>query len=382
MDADRLASYSSVVWTTYSAILSFIRLAQAGFRYTGDGLAIICEGCEKILDMVAFVESGIMLDPSQIRFHSGACKFVNGAMAGDRRNELDGCHVGVTDGGLNRASPHLPASDRTLSNSHSGGGCVQVATHRDSRCQGLNSSQHATNGSHATSQDVFANNTLQVSEPLREGPTPRMCSGNHSQLPSEARNDVICSDSPEVTSSVFKVLTHPSYPVFISYNKRLESFTNWQHHHIHQPGYLAQAGFFYAGYSDCVRCFQCGLGLRSWKPGDDVYDQHRKHRPSCPFLGTTVNVGTVEGPNRTDGESSGEDDGGIPSTDDITVALLKRESAKLKERLLCKVCLKAPIKDLFLPCGELYACSDCSKLLTHCPACNKLILATSSIYFA
>ncbi|CAL1534118.1 unnamed protein product [Lymnaea stagnalis] len=48
---------------------------------------------------------------------------------------------------------------------------------------------------------------------------------------------------------------------------------------------------------------------------------------------------------------------------------------------MCKVCCKSPIKDLFLPCGELYACSECSKLLTHCPSCNTQILATVTTYF-
>ncbi|KAI8792324.1 baculoviral IAP repeat-containing protein 7 [Biomphalaria glabrata] len=78
--------------------------------------------------------------------------------------------------------------------------------------------------------------------------------------------------------------SQPSYPAFGIYEKRLESFSNWSHQHIHQPEYLARIGFFYAGYSDCVRCFQCGLGLRSWKPGDNVLEEHKRLRGTCPFL--------------------------------------------------------------------------------------------------
>ncbi|KAK0064345.1 baculoviral IAP repeat-containing protein 7, partial [Biomphalaria pfeifferi] len=38
----------------------------------------------------------------------------------------------------------------------------------------------------------------------------------------------------------------PSYPAFITKQKRLDSFVNWGHQHIYEPEYLANIGFFYA----------------------------------------------------------------------------------------------------------------------------------------
>ncbi|CAG5127342.1 unnamed protein product [Candidula unifasciata] len=64
------------------------------------------------------------------------------------------------------------------------------------------------------------------------------------------------------------------------------------------------------------------------------------------------------------------------------VKILEREQFYLKQIFNCRVCCKNTVKDLFLPCGELVACSDCSKLLTHCPSCNKKILATVTTYFS
>ncbi|XP_059154548.1 uncharacterized protein LOC131940026 [Physella acuta] len=174
-----------------------------------------------------------------------------------------------------------------------------------------------------------------------------------------------------VTSPVFKVTTHPSYPMYVSYNKRLDSYTNsWSYGHIHQPIRLASAGFFYAGYSDCVRCFQCGLGLRSWKPGDDVYVEHEKYRPTCPFLRAQLQAGfnTQTPPHSQVGENEIQ-------------KVLEKENSLLQAQLTCKVCNKAQIKDLFLPCGDLYACTDCSKLLTQCPSCDKQILGTVTTFF-
>ncbi|XP_059154598.1 uncharacterized protein LOC131940057 [Physella acuta] len=227
----------------------------------------------------------------------------------------------------------------------------------------------------------------------------------------------------QVNSPVFKVLSHPSYPAYIVFQKRLDSLNNWQYQTIHTPESLAHAGFFYAGYSDCVRCFQCGLGLKSWKPGDDIYTEHQKYRPECPFLVSQLKAGhgpvapnssqtvvsnatqyhndskptgseslnladptTATTPQATSCNSAATTPADVnsrkQSTKDSKLTLLEKENKKLQEQLTCKVCFKAPVQDLFLPCGELYACTECSKLLTHCPSCNKQILATVKTYFS
>ena len=52
------------------------------------------------------------------------------------------------------------------------------------------------------------------------------------------------------------------------------------------PSYdkIAQAGFFYTGEADCVRCFWCLLGLNCWEPGDDPWREHARFSPYCPWL--------------------------------------------------------------------------------------------------
>ncbi|KAI8792456.1 baculoviral IAP repeat-containing protein 7 [Biomphalaria glabrata] len=196
-----------------------------------------------------------------------------------------------------------------------------------------------------------------------------------SEHPEEDSDDEGSLAKQPVNSPVYKVITTPSYPEHVMFQTRLKSFENWNFHNILQPQTLASLGFFYTGNLDCVRCFQCGLGLRSWKPGDDVLTQHEKYRPTCPYLRSlsktqeNVSTGAVAVP-----ETSNSD---IEST---TLRLLKAEHTALKQQLTCKVCYKSEIKDVFLPCGELYACSDCSKLLTHCPSCKKQILATITVY--
>ncbi|XP_076445090.1 uncharacterized protein LOC143282997 isoform X2 [Babylonia areolata] len=75
------------------------------------------------------------------------------------------------------------------------------------------------------------------------------------------------------------------YPLYSQVDARRRSFSNW----THQPGLpsvdeLIGLGFFYAGYADCVRCFFCGIGLKSWESDDIPAEVHARWRPTCEYL--------------------------------------------------------------------------------------------------
>ncbi|XP_052088657.1 baculoviral IAP repeat-containing protein 7-like [Mytilus californianus] len=47
---------------------------------------------------------------------------------------------------------------------------------------------------------------------------------------------------------------------------------------------LAEAGFFYAGHKDYVRCFTCGVLIKNWQQGQNPLTEHSLKSPSCSFL--------------------------------------------------------------------------------------------------
>jgi hypothetical protein len=49
-----------------------------------------------------------------------------------------------------------------------------------------------------------------------------------------------------------------------------------------------------SGYADCVRCFFCGVGLKSWDRNDDVLMEHVRWRPNCQFLLATKGRNCVQ----------------------------------------------------------------------------------------
>ncbi|XP_039211553.1 E3 ubiquitin-protein ligase XIAP isoform X1 [Crotalus tigris] len=65
---------------------------------------------------------------------------------------------------------------------------------------------------------------------------------------------------------------------------RLGTFVNFPRHCPIPYSVLAQAGFFYTGKGDQVRCFSCLATLEGWKEGDSVVGRHKNVSPNCRIL--------------------------------------------------------------------------------------------------
>lgn len=78
----------------------------------------------------------------------------------------------------------------------------------------------------------------------------------------------------------------PKYPQYALRSVRLRTYVDWPN----RPGLtkedMTDCGFFYAGFVDCVRCFSCGAGLRSWDVGDNPWIEHSRFADKCDFLET------------------------------------------------------------------------------------------------
>ncbi|NP_001025583.1 E3 ubiquitin-protein ligase XIAP [Xenopus tropicalis] len=92
-------------------------------------------------------------------------------------------------------------------------------------------------------------------------------------------------------------MSTPKYPRHMemcSEEARLQTFQNWPAYSPLTPKELANAGLFYTGINDQVKCFCCGGKLMNWEPSDKAWTEHKKHFPECYFvLGRDVgNVAT------------------------------------------------------------------------------------------
>lgn len=87
--------------------------------------------------------------------------------------------------------------------------------------------------------------------------------------------------------------THAAkYPAYGTINTRIKSFNDAKDvfTRISPLENFAKAGFFYAGYSDYVRCFFCSVGLRNFELGDDPCIEHVRWKPKCSYIRRIVHL--------------------------------------------------------------------------------------------
>ena len=89
-------------------------------------------------------------------------------------------------------------------------------------------------------------------------------------------------------SLITKCDSQPKHPIMGDVRARIESYTKWPRCTTHTPTRMAEAGFYYVGYCDCVRCFHCDGGLRNWFPEDDPVTEHYRIFPRCDFIQSIV----------------------------------------------------------------------------------------------
>ena len=77
------------------------------------------------------------------------------------------------------------------------------------------------------------------------------------------------------------------------YDRRI-SFNSWTRAHP-LPSELADAGFFYTGESDHVKCFHCDLVLHSWEPTGMPWHAHARFSPFCAYVIVEKGIDWIRG---------------------------------------------------------------------------------------
>ncbi|KAK3090855.1 hypothetical protein FSP39_015260 [Pinctada imbricata] len=86
----------------------------------------------------------------------------------------------------------------------------------------------------------------------------------------------------EQTASICTYSGQPRFPKYAIFSVRLSTYRNWVL--LQSPELMSQAGFYFTGCEDMVRCFYCGGGLSNWEAEDDPWVEHAHWFPNCAFL--------------------------------------------------------------------------------------------------
>uniref|UniRef100_A0A182KIR2 RING-type domain-containing protein n=1 Tax=Anopheles christyi TaxID=43041 RepID=A0A182KIR2_9DIPT len=193
------------------------------------------------------------------------------------------------------------------------------------------------------------------------------------------------------TAAGIQQVEMPYMPDFASLDARIRSFRNWRYGQVQNPTRLAEAGLYYTGTDDEVRCFHCDGGLRDWLVTDDPWHEHARCFAGCNFLQLVLGE-TYVSEVLQNGNVRIANDANLVSGSDATISQqhesaatanketsneltqrLREENNRLKEERECKICLTREVGVVFCPCGHLVSCVQCAPAIYNCPVCRALI---------
>ncbi|KAH8234869.1 hypothetical protein KR032_004627, partial [Drosophila birchii] len=226
----------------------------------------------------------------------------------------------------------------------------------------------------------------------------------------------------------------PEYPEFAVESARLRTYEAWPRNLKQKPHQLAEAGFFYTGVGDRVRCFSCGGGLKDWDDNDEPWEEHARWLSQCRFVKLmkgqvyidTMSVKPIAveekkadaGPMAEEvvttttsrssdivaeedvtsyaASSSGDVVPSAPAANTAATRIFEKivestsaptvpavsNGSTIPEEKLCKICYGAEYNTAFLPCGHVVACAKCASSVTKCPLCRKPFTDVMRVYFS
>nr|AGE61301.1 IAP-3 [Chrysodeixis chalcites nucleopolyhedrovirus]AGE61749.1 IAP-3 [Chrysodeixis chalcites nucleopolyhedrovirus] len=176
------------------------------------------------------------------------------------------------------------------------------------------------------------------------------------------------------------------YPNFDNVVKRINSFRHWPRNRTDYID-LAEAGFFYTGIGDKVKCFYDGCTLSDWSCDRVPWQQHARWYPNCRY------VLFVKGPDYVQQVIS--ESCVIPAPKPIpkprpTPPAISQEIASTSSnetvqessfKSECKICFSREIDACYIPCGHAVACIECAWSVPDCPICRNSFTNVIKIYF-
>nr|ALR70562.1 inhibitor of apoptosis protein 3 [Anticarsia gemmatalis multiple nucleopolyhedrovirus]ALR71819.1 inhibitor of apoptosis protein 3 [Anticarsia gemmatalis multiple nucleopolyhedrovirus] len=174
-----------------------------------------------------------------------------------------------------------------------------------------------------------------------------------------------------------RVMPGPIHPKYGSESARLKTFEDWPLSLKQRPEQLAEAGFYYTGKGDKVKCFYCDGGLKDWANADEPWEEHARWFDRCSFVKLVKGHDYVQ---RVISEACVIK----KEINNNPVEQIKQveQPAKinLPENKMCKICFGSEKTVCFDPCGHVLACGKCAIVLKDCPMCRAKISNAIRIY--
>ncbi|KAK7107651.1 uncharacterized protein [Littorina saxatilis] len=305
----RLASLAAL---PSSCSLSRVRLADAGFHFNPrtNRSAVVCHKCGAALSLDTSTQDATFTSP--LAFHrqsSPRCPFLASVLdqftemplgSATAQQEYDSSAVAARQPSCELSASSTQPTPVSFASRQVGG-----TNHADGR--DLSEDSDGIFPAPTNSSRPATGYTLALSNTTTDRPSTGPQQSR--QTPPAGRQ---VRDSAEERPHLD--LGSAVYPQFSTAQSRLATFQNWPLLNVFLPQTLVSLGFYYAGYADCVRCFYCGVGLKSWDENDDPLVEHVRWRPQCVYLLATKGRQHIHSVINRTGNTGGHDDSEVQAT--------------------------------------------------------------------
>ena len=149
---------------------------------------------------------------------------------------------------------------------------------------------HVSNSSRTSGNPCRVENTSIFHPRVAINQLQNSASPSATSRPAVSRASVQTRQPPR-TSPLYDTFPclHPVNPHMRSSEARLQTFLDnssiWPAHRIRAtPQQIVDAGMYYLGERDRVKCWYCNGGLQNWERDDDPMEEHAKWFPLCEFV--------------------------------------------------------------------------------------------------
>jgi hypothetical protein len=156
------------------------------------------------------------------------------------------------------------------------------------------------------------------------------------------------------------------HPDFRSYMSRNKSFKDWPLPMRPTAHELSDAGFFYLGKSDQVKCFCCGGIIENWDTNWNAWEQHAHRFEDCHYVQLCTSPSFIKEVRAKFSGLSKKPNSNIKNPENKAT----RQATSPKT---CNICRNEKLNCIFIPCMHIYACVKCGLSIDECPICRHKI---------
>lgn len=199
------------------------------------------------------------------------------------------------------------------------------------------------------------------------------------------------NQNEDINRTSYKLYKFAEHPEYVNKTMRMDSFKLWPKSMLQKPEDLSDAGFFYTGKGDIVKCFSCNGSLKDWED-EKPWEEHAYWFEKCEYLNFIKDQSYIETIKQQKLKAEHEktvdllkvmkiDNDSEKNSNDVIVTE-KNAEKNAETNKLCIICCENEYNTIFIPWNHVCACTQCTFTLRKCPVCREQLDGIKKIFLS